>query len=451
MYNLNLTKRQTEAFWATLKTSHRMKVIVHVLNESEEHTNDFNMKFGTTHLLEGSVQVDATQDVTRSLSITFLDPHKRFRWSPDHSSPGTLYSGDFLAVRYAVLVRDENRRLGVYGTKLHPKYHKVGSKAPLDYELSYWVEVPVFWGPLTTYEANGPEITIEAQSKESLLMDPHFASDSYTLGKHQHVDDAMQEVLRRVGERRFHVPRLPYRLGKEVPVHPADEPWKILNGGSADDTGKHMGGLINLTGKHPHHCYYDAAGRFTVKRLNKQTVFRFYDDTVLSTPDVSYDPTTFVNHVIVHGAKPKGKGKKPVKAEVSLPRHNPNSPWKLARNGKPRYLTMEVTVDSLKTESDCKQRAHHLLNHHSMVGVDVAFDCLPIPTLEPNDVVRVKVESGFELHAPVKQFTLPLTSSDSMSIGYNKQLKTKGKKGGHRGGPKGHKHPKPHHRRGSQD
>lgn len=448
MLNLDLTKRQTEAYWATLTTSHQIKVIANVLNEDEEHTNDFNMKFGTTHLLSGAVQVDDTQDISRSLSITFLDPDQRFRWAPDHSSPGSLYSGDFLAIYYAIKVRDDNRYLGQGDfAKLHPKYHKIGSKALIDYEKTYWVEVPVFWGPLTTYEAVGAEVTIEAQGKESLLMDPHFVTEGYTLDKHMHVDDAIQEVLRRCGERRFKMPSLPYRLGKDVVVSPGDEPWNVINGGGQDSAGKNVSGLIDRTGKHPHHCYYDAKGRFCIKRLNKETVYRFYDNTALSLPDVTYDPTTFINHVIVHGAAPQGKGKKAVKAEISLPRHNPLSPWKLARNGKPRYLTMEVTVDNLKTEKECKNRAHHLLNHHSMVGAQVAFDCLPIPTLEPGDVTRVKVEGGFELRSPLKQFTIPLTSSDSMSIGYNKRLKTKGKPGG----PKGHRKPKPKNRRNSQD
>ena len=221
------------------------------------------------------------------------------------------------------------------------------------------------------------------------------------------------------------------------------QPWLIINGGAGDSTGKKVPGLINHTGKHPHHAYYDAAGRFCVKRVNKETVFRFYNTHVVTMPDMTYDPTTFINNVIVHGATPKGKGKKAVMAELSLPRHNPNSPWKLARNGKPRKLTMEVTVDNLKTEKECMERAHHLLNHHSQVGVDIAFDCLPIPTLEPGDVVRVKVTNGFELHAPLKQFTIPLTSSETLSIGYNKRLKTHGK-----GGPKGHH--KPPNRKGRQ-
>ncbi len=443
MFNLDLTKRQMEAFNATLRTSHRMKAIIHVLDESEKPTSDFNMKFGTTHLLEGAVQVDATQDVTRSLSLTFLDPMRRFKWSPDHTHPGSLYTGDFLSVHYAIQVRDDNRSLGY--TTLGPKYHKVGSKALIDYEKTYWVAVPVFTGPLVSYEANGPEITIECQGKESLVLDPMFANEGYKLGKHERVDDAMQEVLRRIGERSFHMPSLPWRLGKDVNVHPTSQPWLVINGGSQDSTGKNVPGLVNHTGKHPHHAFYDAAGRFTVKRLNKDVVFRFYNDTIIGQVDATFDTSEFKNHIVVTGSAPKGKGKKPVKAELSLPRHNPNSPWKLARNGKPRYLTMRVTADNLKTEQECMQRAHHLLNHHSQVGVTLAFDALPIPMLEPHDVVRVKTEDGMRLHAPVKQFTIPLTSGDSMSVGYNKKLKGKGKPGG----PKGQHHH--HHNKDKQD
>lgn len=273
-------------------------------------------------------------------------------------------------------------------------------------------------------------------------MDPHFASDSYTLNKHMHTDDAMQEVLRRVGERRFRLPDLPYRIGTDISVHPQDQPWKVINGGARDSKGKHVPGLVHRTGKHPHHAFYDAHGYFTVKRVNKEPAYRFYETSILSHPDVTYDSTTFINHVIVHGAKAQGKGKKPVKAEISLPRHNPLSPWRLARNGKPRYLTLETSADNLKTDKECRQRAHHLLNHHSQVGVNISFDCLPIPTLEPGDVIRVKTEAGgagFEIHAPLKTFTIPLTSSDPMSIGYNRKLKTTGKggHGGHGGGPGG--------------
>ncbi len=367
--------------------------------------------------------MDTTQDISRSLSVTFLDPYRRFRWSPDHTHPGSLFTGDFLSVKYAVLVRDDNRYLG--NTTLGPKHHKLGVKAPPDYDRNYWVQVPVFQGPLVSYEANGPEITIEAQSKETLAVDPIFAHDSYTLGKHMHVDDAMQEVLRRIGERQFRMPNLPWRLGKEVNVHSTSQPWLVINGGGQDSTGKNIPGLINHTGKHPHHAFYDAAGRFTVKRLNKEPVFRFYQNTLISQVDVTYDTIAdFRNTVIVHGAKAQGKGKKPIKAEVSLPRHNPNSPWKLARNGKPRYLTLEVHAANLKTAKECRQRAHHLLAHHSMVGVNLSFDCLPIPTLEPHDVIRARTEDGMVLHAPIKQFTIPLTSSSPMSIGYNRQLKS---------------------------
>ncbi len=446
MINLGLTQRKTEAFFATLAASHRMKTIIHVLNESEEPINDFNMKFGTTHLLDGAVQVDATQDITRSLSVTFLDPYRRFRWSPDHTHPGSLFTGDFLSVKYAVLVRDDNRYLG--NTTLGPKHHKLGIKALPDAYKNYWVQVPVFQGPLTSYEANGAEITIEAQGKESLCMDPIFANEGYTLGKHQHVDDAIQEVLRRIGERQFRMPDLPWRLGKEVAVHPRSQPWLIINGGGQDSKGHNIPGLINHTGKHPHHAFYDGDGRFTVRRLNKEPVFRFYQNTLISQVDVTYDTIAdFRNHIIVHGAPSQGKAKKAVKAEVSLPRHNPNSPWKLARNGKPRYLTLEVTAANLKTHHECKQRAHHLLNHHSQVGVNLSFDCLPIPTLEPHDVVRARTEDGMVLHAAIKQFTIPLVSSSPMSVGYNRKLKAVGK----HGGPKGKHHGKPGHKRNSQD
>ena len=446
MLNLHLSDRDREAFFSTLTSSHRIKIVVHIHNEDENRVNDFDFKFGTTHILEGSVQLDTTQDVTRSLSMTFLDPFRRFRWTPDRTSHGALYTGDFISVLYCVHVNGDNQPVSP-DTPVSPK-SAVGRQRWTNGNRRFWVNVPVFWGPLTAYEANGPAITIEAQGKESLAMAPYFAGNGYTLHKHDHVDDAMKEVLRRIGERRFKVPDLPYRLGANRAVHPLAEPWKIINGGEQDSNGKHVAGLIHKTGKHPHHAYYNAEGQFTVKRLNKDPIYRFDSTNLLSEPDVTYDVTSFINTVLVRGAKPQGKGKKPVHAKVSLPAHNPNSPQKLARNGVPRELILEVNADNLKTERDCRQRAHHLLNHHSKIGVEVSFDALPVPTLEEGDVVKVRTTDGFELHTTLKQMTLPLTSDQGMSVGYNKRLRTKQRHRGH-GGPGGRKHHHPN-RKASQ-
>lgn len=421
MFSLGLTKRQTEAFYATLKSSHRIKIIIHIHNSDEEQVNDFDYLFGLTHLLSGAVQVDTTQDISRSLSLTFLDPFRRFRWSPDHTSHGTLYSGDFISVKYAVHVQDDNLGLGG-GTVVSPKT-VLGMQSLGQRKRKSWVEIPVFWGPLTAYEANGAEITIEAQGKESLALDPHFMTQGLTLHKHHHVDDAVKEIMRRIGERRFAIPNLPFRIQEKRAIHPRAEPWKVISGGEQDSKGHPVAGLIHRTGKHPHHIFYDGEGRLKVRRLNKEPDFTFGPGTLETQPDLTYDDLSFINHVVVNGSKLQGKGKPAAKAEVSLPRHHPLSPWKLSRNGQPRYLTMYVDATNLKTDRECRQRAIHLLNHHSMIGLQASFDCLPIPMLEEGDVIRVKTDDIGHITFPLKQFTIPLTSDQGMTIGDNKRLR----------------------------
>lgn len=435
MVHLGLTKRQTEAFYAALKSSHRIKIKVAIHNSDEEKVNDFDFRWGDTHLLEGAVQFDTSQDVTRSLSMTFLDPFKRFRWSPDRTSHGTLYSGDFISVKYCVHVPYDNLQVG--GSSVSPKT-VLGMQPVTSRKRKSWVEIPVFWGPLTAYEANGPEITIEAQGKEALALDPFFMNQGFTLHKHQHTDDAIKEVMRRVGESRFQIPNLPFRLHEKRVIHPRSEPWKVIAGGEEDNKSRKVAGLVHRTGKHPHHLFFSGDGRLTMRRLNKEPDFTFDSTTLLSDPDEVWDSLSFINHVVVTGAKPQGKGKKAAKAAVSLRRKHPLSPWSLARNGKPLYRTLFVDAENLKSDRECRQRAHHILNHHSMVGLEASFDALPIPTFEPGDYIRIKVDD-LNIKMVLKQWTLPLTSDQGMTVGDNTRIRTKGRRKGnrHRGGSAG--------------
>lgn len=112
---------------------------------------------------------------------------------------------------------------------------------------------------------------------------------------------------------------------------------------------------------------------------------------------------------------------KPVTAFAIAPRSNPMSPWKLGREGAPLYLVEQIERTHARTKKDAEQAAREALEAMLMEGVDVSFDALPIPHLEPLDRVRVATDTT-SLTFVLKAFSLPLLHSGSMSVGANKRV-----------------------------
>lgn len=442
MIHLGLTPGRHEAFLRALASSHAIRIQVFIHNSDEERVNDFDFHFGTTHVLGGSVDIDATRDISRTLSVSLLDPYRRFRWSPDKTSPGSLYSGDFISVRYGVRLEHHTRG---FGMKMATSKNILGQQNPGSRYRRNWVFTPIFWGPLTGYESSGVEVTLEAQGKESLALDPYLATRGWTLHKNKQVDQALRHLFEDIGETRFDLPPMNHRLHADRSIHPRSEIWKIAAGGESDNAGRLTSGIIHQAGgEHPMHLYYNGEGRLTAARLVKDPQFTFDGDYLLSDPDVTYDPLIFKNTVIVNGAKPAGKKKTRPTARVELPRHHPLSPHhpNMTRNGKPRFLTLVVDVDNLKTEAECRQRGHKLLYHHSRVGLNATFDTLPVPMIEELDYVRCRHHDDFDFVFPIKEATIPLTSDQPMTIGDTRPIKAarninQGNYGGMAGPPGG--------------
>lgn len=374
-------------------------------------------------VLDGSVNVDLSADVTRSLDLTLLDPHDQLRFEANSPSHAAIFADRYIGVHWGIYVA----------------------------QMDDFVYCPVFRGPVTEFSRDGMEVSIECQGKETLMLEPHFATQGYTLKKRQRLDDAIEEVANKVGERRVHLPDLPHRLHKEHTVEPEAEPWLIIAGGKhvtgltvvQKTHGKHDNGNGKGGGKHGQklktqnapalirlapgnrRLYYDTRGRITQRHDNDEVQFVFRDGvkaqghgrgpTILSRPRVTYDELEFINTVVVRGGTPKGK--KQIVAVEHLHDAHPLSPSNLAKNGHPRYYTLFVDADNLKTWAECKDRARDELRKHKDSGVTVEFESLPIPFLEEGDMVRATAKS-FHYDFPINQFTLPLGASDPMTVGY---------------------------------
>lgn len=445
MLHLGLLDDERRALYQTLVQSHRIQLDIALLNQDEQEITSLTAPINK--VVSGSVQLDATASITRSLDLTVLDNHRKLRFERHSPAHGSVFADNFVSVRYEVYVPD--------------------TVVTLDGEtiagIGDWVSIPVFWGPLSAYARNGAEVSLEAQGKESLMLDPHFATHGYTIDRNTRLDDAIRHVAEKAGETRFALPDLDHKLNSARSVAGHSEPWLILTNAKnvpgfkkakgiydkpipfpVDYKKSPVGGLVDGV---PGHwgAFYDGRGRLCVRRLDRHSIHTFKEGRDLiagSPPQISYDITAFRNYVKVKGGKPKGK--KPAFGHAALPPANPMSPDALSRNGKPRYMTEFIEAENLKTDDECKDRAHEVLERLAQEGVDVEFSCLPFPLIEENDVITLKT-SEFSIDFQIRQMTIPLTSDEAMtfgrhqkvSVGRRKTKKWRRRHGGGQAGPGG--------------
>lgn len=406
MIDLGLSADELELYLAALMSSHRVRIRVRILDHDENPVGSLTAP--TSRVQTGAVQVDATQPISRSLSLTVLDPKGRLIFDPNSPAQGALFMGYMVQAFRDVYVA----------------------------AVDEWVSCPVFMGPLTAYGHTGPVVSLEAQGKEALLLEPYVVTEGYSLKKNDRVHDAIREVIGRAGETRYSIPDFP---GVKVHPHdmhvrPGDQPLDIVTGEAGGQRG-----LLDLTGADAHDARYNARGRFEIRGLHKSPVFTFEADTgLLSWPDVAYDLKLFRNWVIVHGGKSKGAKRNAI-GRASLPPGDPRSPESLARGAWPATqpgpgqrlagpkvpgrIPLIVRAPNLVKDIDCAARAEKLLAHHSTLGVSASFDALAVPTLEENDYVAAQTKGEGFVAFPLKQFTIPLTAGDSMSVGANKRTR----------------------------
>lgn len=414
MIHLGLGQDKHQELIETLSGSHLIQISVDVLDHNEKHRD--TLTWPEARVVDGEIQVDLTADVTRSCSLTLLDPNHKLSFDPKSPSQGALYAGYFINVKYGVWLPDSLE----------------------------WVEIPVFYGPLTSYEQTNETVQLEAQGKEALLLDPHFTMQGYTIRAGMRLDDAIKKVAEKAGETHFDLPDLDKRLPEHRVITPKMEPWNVIQGGTKTAwtqrqwtsygnkdkkkdkfTPKLIGGDLLSVGDVDRYAFYDGHGRLCVRKHHETPQFTFDDGWLTESPSVSYNLEGFVNYVYVKGTKGKGAKKTPY-AWAVLPDNHPLSGVSLGRNGTPRYITMEVET-ALTTTEDCFNRAQQILHQHARTGVNASFVCLPMPLMEEGDRIRLAT-NDYDFDFVLKQWSLPLTSASGMAIGMNRRTLPRYKK-----------------------
>jgi hypothetical protein len=374
----SLTDVQRREYRATLARPHEIKVAVQVLS------NDHAVLSTISHvLLDGQVDAQVVRrqsgevdGVGRNVSLSFLDPRQSLSFDADSPADGAIYMNRMIRVVYSV-------------------------RCP-----GFWVDVPVFTGPVVKVDRDGPVVNVEAHSKDAFAMGQAYTPSTYKGLK----VDAFMGVMGRSGESSRYIER------------PATRE-RITGAMSVAAESRYWDRAFALMSSVDRLCYYDGRGVLrTPKRNYRPSIVVAAGDEglLLSEPTVTYSTDDMKNAVWVKGGKPKGS-KKAVSARVVAPSSHALSPYNLGRNGRPHYRLLVEENTNLRTNAKALSRARSLLRQHLAQEVDVAFDCLPIPHLEPWDVIRVKTDR-FASDVPVYRFSLPLTARGRMTVGHQRRV-----------------------------
>jgi hypothetical protein len=376
-----VNETQLRAYEDALAESHFVGVRVQLLDANEQVQSE--LASGPTGVLGGQVDIDVTSDgADRTLSLSILDPSRKITLDETPSDYG-LFVGSFVRVYREDYVA----------------------------ELGGFVSYPVFTGPVSSFARDHPEVALTARGKEALALDPYVMLSALSITRGTLVTTAIKRIMGTSGERRYQFPELHTRLGHHLSVPRLSQAWRASQ---------------KLAGTANRQLFYDGAGYLRLRRRLDDAVFTFRDgdrSMLLQAPALAYDFTEFRNTADVTGGVPK-KHKQKVHELVTVAAGNPLSPGALKRNGVPMHATTVIDDEQILRRAGAIERGRAAVSAGLMLQTDPsqsAFDALPVPHLEPGDVVRVATDHGYTL-IRMRQWTIPLTS-ESMPVGIRRTLK----------------------------
>lgn len=369
----SLSVSDRNAYLAALTESHRINVSCFIYDAAEALIGALE-----GYVAGGQVDVDATADITRTLSLSIEDPALKFVFDPI----GPIYADKFIQVVYSVDVPG------------------IG-----------WVDVPVFYGSISRYARDGHDVTIEAVSKEALMLPPTPPSTPAVTTDRRLVG-FLKIVAQAHGESRF---RLGDGYGKIVSSEVAKQ---TIDAAQADGHSI-WGELSQLCDDKNFQLFYDTEGYLSLRRPPTHRLSYTFTG-VANEPSVGFDLTLVRNRVKVFGTDQHGHDV--LKAVAILAASHPLSQEALARGGVNRVLLENVKTGRANlTVADAERIANRHLKRASDVMVDVSFDSLVVPHLEVGDLCRLSTDT-IDATFGLGKFSIPLGAGDLMSVGTTKRL-----------------------------
>lgn len=374
MIGLGLNSADQARFHALLGQNHHIQVSCSLMDLSHNRIADVTRQF-----LGGQVIIDDDADVSRSASLTFLDPDHRMALDSGSPADGAFYIDRMIGITYTVYTPD---RL-------------------------WWVSVPVFTGPITKMDRDWAAIKLECMGKEWLALDPFWSPKTYRKGARR--VDVVKNLLYDLGERKFTFPTSTSTLAKDLALSSEHKPWTAA---------RSVARSANLQ------LFYDGRGVAVMRAYPTNPEWTFRDDsggTVLSKPQIGFDAANLINAVQVKGATPAGKTA-PITYRAVAPVGSSVYPYTIGRNGRPRFIPVFIDDDSLDTSAEVIKVANDRLRLGELESVAAAFDTLPVPHLEPRDPYRIATEE-VSTATVLTKMTIPLVANENASIGYLKSMK----------------------------
>lgn len=376
MIDLGLSAERQAALLRALASGYTMRVEATLL--TLDHKSLGGISGG---VIGGQVIYDANATVTRQLQLQLVDPTRSIAVD---NMDGTPKLNRLIRVYYCVFVRE----LG-----------------------GFWVDIPVFTGPITMASRVGAELSIEALGKEHLALGPSWRSGTWEKGSNR-LTVARQILRDLAGETVFQFPTgWTGRTSRKMSLSKNSPPWvhakSVVKGGG-------------------NQIFYDGRGRARVRRRPIRPVYTFKDGkggTILTPVTVAEREADLINTVSVKGAVPAGK-KEPLEAEAYLPEWHPYSPKSLTRGGKERYIPEQIEDDTLRSLKEVKAVAERRISEVTTDSRLVTFDALPMPLLEEEDLFGVDAKDA-KTESRLIQMTLPLTHSSPATYGYIAKASTR--------------------------
>lgn len=381
MIPLGLHPAELRTFHNALADHHSIKINAAVMNLDGDTLTHLDVD-----VLDGQVNVDTTAAVDRSLELDILDRNRTLHFDSDSPSDGALYMDRMLRIHYSVRADDT-----------------IG-----------WVDVPLFTGPISSLNRKDDIVHIAAQGKEALALGQSWIPQTYKKG-HLKVD-VIRKILQATGETRFDLPDLTARLHKPLSLGRTSVPWLACQ---------------RLARSMNRQLFYDGRGTCRL-RPQPGRVFTFktgVGGNITVYPEVTYTTDGLFNVVWVKGGKPRGvkdgtdeaKKTPDIQAHLIAPHSHPLSPWKLGRNGQPRFLVDVVENSKIRSKREALRVANQRLHNHLLEAVQVQLEGFPAPHLDPLDLIGVNTDEGV-FSMLLRQFSIPLSTSASMTIGFNRRL-----------------------------
>lgn len=402
MFTPGFSQTERALFEATLCKSHKIRIGVRLLDLNMNPaprignvTSDIS-KF----LIDGQVSFSAGADISvRSLSATFLDPKSDLLLESGDPRDGVLFVDRMLQITYEVWVPDVDR-------------------------IEKWMAIPIFTGPITKLDRAAGVLTLEATGKETLA---GLVYKPYTIPATTKKIDAIRQILKYGGENFFFdLGTSDTPLGKAVVGSSAPKPQSNSTSSTEEPENTNMWSQAeDIAQGMDSYLYYDGLGRVNLRKFSDISLFTFRDGSggsVIGLPQLSFDSTGLVNTVRRDGALPSS-GSAPTFTDYIKPSTDPLSPESLGRivDGTlvPRYLIDIQQSDALKNIGDVTSAVSRALTEFKNQSVDVTFDSLVIPHLEPNDQCTLQTTiPGLTISFRLRTYSIPLNASGVMTVGY---------------------------------